>query len=275
MWALLYNCTEVCIEKNYTDPDGFKARDVIWRSAVSNGTECANKEWCKIMEGDVPNPSFEEWTWKKYSKKESKKNSNRMGVTEHKPWIFARTISVWNYTAIYKELNNKYIIGLDGEFFLYMGGNNLTDTLTFEVRLDNKLRISKEATHLSFFYALPYYSKYLGCIYHFLDRTALDVYIDKEHLLHMYTKNIDNNAHKNTSRYYHPMNIDISRFADGKTHSLTFYFSGPSIEKSWELGQLMLIDYIQVIKSNCKLQKHFTNKLIHFFPSFSSEREHL
>lgn len=252
MWALLYNCTEACIDRNYADPDGFKAKNVIWRSAVRSGEQCPGRESCEIVEGDVPNPSLESWTWKEYSEKERKRNSGRPGVTVNEPWIFAKTISVWNYTALYKELKSKYFVGLDGEFFLFLGGNNLTDHRTFEVRLDSTLRISEGATHLSFFYALPFYHKHSSKKYAFVDRTALDVYIDSEHLLHIYNKNINETLYAESDAFYHPMNIDISRFADGKNHSLMLYFTGPSCEPSGVLGQLMLIDYIQVIKSNCK-----------------------
>ena len=242
MWALLYNCTEVCIEKNYTDPEGIRARDVIWRSAVSNKPECASKEWCEIMEGDVPNPSFEKYTKIIYD------------GTVHKPWIFSKQ-SIMKKSPMMEVSSEKYPFywALDGTFFLDMGGNSFsTIANTFEVKLTKTLRISKGATHLSFFYALPYYSKYFS-YKPFLDRTALDVYIDNEHLLHMYNKNLKETMDLESDAFYHPMNIDISRFANGKNHSLMIYFTEAD-KYAQTPGQEMLIDYIQVIKSNCKHQ---------------------
>ena len=96
----------------------------------------------------------------------------------------------------------------------------------------------------------------------FNNRTALDVYIDDEHILHMYNKNINSTMYRGTNAFYHPMNINVTRFADGKNHSLTLYFTRPtdpssSAEAKGTQEQLMFIDYVQVIKSNCKYASLF------------------
>lgn len=271
MWALIYNCTERCIgQKRYKGPNEIKEAGAIWRSVVRDKAQCPNREMCKIMEGDVPNPSFEKWSWHKYSKKEKAINEGREGTTEHFPWVFARSISVKNHTIAKKTYENELYNSVDGEFFLIMGGNGRTKV--FELRLDGMLRISKDATHLSFFYALPYYSKYFGNFYPFINRTALDVYIDNEHLLHMHDQSIDKTFYQNSDAFYHPMNINISRFADGKNHSLNIYFTEASnyVKEGDERtpGQIMFVDYIQVINSNCKLQKYICQQVISLFTHF-------
>ena len=285
MWALLYNCTERCIEQSYSDLDGIMARDVIWRSAVRNETQCARKEWCEIIVGDVPNPSFEDWSWLKFNKKEREKNGVD-GKTIHDPWVFARTIAVKNSSMVTVSMKEiPFYWALDGSFFLFMGRSTVYETKTFEVRLDNTLRISESATHLSFFYALPYYSKafldYTQMTFtSFINRTALDVYIDGEHVLHMYNENINNTVYRGTNAFYHPMNIDVTRFADGKNHSLTLYFTRPtdpssSAETKGTQEQLMLIDYIQIIKSNRKYVSLFLALGNTIFQFTCSEREHV
>ena len=266
MWALLYDCKERCINRNYDNPKDIKNEGVIWRSTVRNETQCSTKEWCEVMEGDVPNPSFETWTWKEFSEKEKKKYLDEdgkpivTGITEHFPWVFARIVAVKNQTAAPK-VNGKDITCVDGEFLLYMGGSQGEQKIqTYEVRLDDSLKISEGATHLSFFYALPCYSRHFDKDYEFIDRTAFDVYIDNEHLLHMYNGNINKTFYRESDALYHPMNIDISRFAAGKSHSVKFYFTegkDPEMYKDGPmspgtLGQIMLIDYIQIIKSNRK-----------------------
>lgn len=261
MWALLYNCTEVCINQNYKDPE-IRSRDVIWRSAVSNSTQCSTKEWCEIVEGGVPNPSFEDYAWVEYGPDEIAETGVN-GKTTHDPWIFARTIPVKNSSMIVvPDEERLFYWALDGDFFFFMGRSTAYKITTFEVRLDNTLEISNDATHLSFFYALPYYSNAFvkqtsNTFTPFIDRTALDVYIDGDHVLRMSNQNINETFYRESAAFYHPMNIDVSRYADGKKHSLVFYFTRPTDPNSQSetLGtqeQLMLIDYVQIIKSNCK-----------------------
>ena len=263
MWALLYDCKEKCIKRNYNKPNDIKGDSAIWRSTVRNATQCPNMEWCEIMEGDVPNPSFEGWTWNEFTEKEKKKyvdgtgKATATGITVHKPWVFAKIVAVKNQSLVKSMGGNDNFAGVDGEFFLYMGGSHSTpQNQTYEVRLDETLKISEGATHLSFFYALPYYSKLFSEKSPFVNRTALDVYVDGENLLHLSNLNINETTYSETDALYHPMNIDISRFADGKKHSLMFYFTEVKNPDDYPglgtYGQLMFIDYIQIIKSNCK-----------------------
>ena len=269
MWALLYDCTERCIDQNYENPNVIKNKGAIWRSVVRNKTQCPNKELCVIMEGDVPNPSFDDWSWKEFSEKVGGKSLSDdgkpivTGSTKHFPWVFSRTISVRNHTSASSTYENDLFNSVDGEFFLVMGSSGKRNA--YEVRLDGFLKISEGATHLSFFYALPYYSKHFSQNYEFINRTALDVYIDNEHLLHLCKGNINDTMYRESDALYHPMNIDISRFADGKNHSLMLYFTKGSDYiyegDSRTPGQMMFIDYVQIIKSN---RKHISS---FFFPS--------
>ena len=163
---------------------------------------------------------------------------------------------------------DSFAVGLDGSFFLFMGGSGIVSSIRgYDVRLDGNLKISKDATHLSFFYGLPYYSTIFPNSYEpFIDRTALDVFVDGDLLLRISNLNINKSMYSGTNRYYYPMNIDIRRYADGGNHSLKFYFTEAKDPSKYDLdgnpsdpyglgtdGQIMFIDYIQTIKSNCTL----------------------
>ena len=50
MWALLYDCTERCIDRHYENPNVIKDKGAIWRSTVRDETQCPNKERCEILE---------------------------------------------------------------------------------------------------------------------------------------------------------------------------------------------------------------------------------
>ena len=233
MWALLYNCTELCMSTSYRDPEGLAPRNIIWRNAVIDSAECASKEECSIIAGAIKDPSFEEpyrKTWK------------------HHGFLAIRDSSQ-NYES--------YDVPLDGNKFLLMGGypgnKNGRD---YNVRLEG-VRIPRSATHLSFFYAFPFYSRVISRTnyYFFTNRTAFSIFIDGKLILHMCKDTIDAPSYISaTERYYFPLNLDIKGFADDLDHALELHFvEGISKDDSnYVKRQSIAIDYVQIISSNSK-----------------------
>lgn len=235
MWALLYNCSERCISTNYTDPGGFKAKNVIWRSAVTSAGACQGREECSVVSGILNDPSFE-------------------GL-DSSPWAYtssSKPVKTGSYSV--SSSTSALDTALDGNYFLFMGrGNTMTTGQTYKARINNT-RISPDVTHISFFYALPFLSRVFdrGMYYPFNSRSALSVFIDGKLVLHMCNKTLNAKYYtKETKRYYFPMNIDVSKFANGKTHTVELYFvEGKDPTEAYCVGQGMIIDYFQFIKSN-------------------------
>ena len=246
MWALLYNCAERCMNINYKDPKRLVHRNVIWRSTVSNSTECASKEECRIIEGNINDPSFE--------------------GPRRTTWWYRDNLALREVTEEGQD-REFYDVPLDGNKFLMMGGypNNVYGR-GYGVLLE-KFKIGKDATHLSFFYGFPFYSRALGNYYsrYFNNRTSLSVFIDKELILHMSNKTIDADYYnRETKRFYFPMNIDIKKFADNKNHDLELHFVEGKNEGNDTIAQAMCVDYLQIISSNSK-RKYLVFLLFSFF----------
>ena len=237
MWALLYNCTELCMSTNYRDPDTLDARNVIWRSAVSDSAECASKEECSIIAGAIGDPSLED--------------------TTGGPWIYYDMNSKPVKTGEYSSDSPKptFDTALDGKRYVFMGRGHLAkEGKVYSARLD-KVRIPRTATHLSFFYAFPFFSGIFEYKKYFLnDRAALSVFMDKKLILHLSNKTVNTTRYMTEkNKYYHPMNIDIKEFADDKDHSLEFFFIEAAKAGSTDTnGQGVIFDYVQIISSNSK-----------------------
>ena len=241
MWALLYNCTERCMSTDYKDPKRLTARNVIWRSAVSNSTECPSKEECRIIEGNIKDPSFEEFP-----------DGN---------WFYSSKDSFPMETGKYTKKGSKpsFDVALDGDMFLFMGRGHLAaEGKVYSARIE-KLKIPKYVTHLSFFYAFPFFSGVFDYMMYFLnDRSSLNVFIDDKLILHLGSKTVNTSYYvHDTERYYHPMNIDVKQFADDGEHSLELFFI--EAVKPGDIdtkGQGIVVDYIQFISSNSKKRVH-------------------
>ena len=249
MWALLYNCTERCMDTDYKDPEGFAHRNVIWRSTVSNSIGCASKEECRIIEGNINDPSFE--------------------GPRSRPWKYKRYIALRDVTE-YGKYGQSYDVPLDGNKFLLFGGYSYDRYGREYGVLLEKFKIGKDATHLSFFYGIIFN---LFTIEYFNRRTALSVFIDKELILHMSNKTIDADYYnRETKRFYFPMNIDIKKFADDKKHDLELHFV-EIIESPKSSIYSVYIDYLQIISSNSKKVSFFCFSYFIFIFLFSFPQE--
>lgn len=250
VWVLLHDCSEACLEENYTFSFHKDGVNVTWRKVTPYKSECPHKEECKIMDENVLNPSFENWYWREYSEEEKRENPMERGTTVHNPWSFSPDNIATNMTLKDISTNRPFLAPFSGKFYLLFGRFINTDAKTFEVKSSNNVLIDKEATHLSFFYVLRSNS-YRSLPAH---RAALKIYIDYECILDMENYAVVENLYRESEVIYRPMTINITRFADGGVHSLKFYFdTGATIvDNQYRVAELVLIDYIQIIKSNRK-----------------------
>lgn len=226
---------------NYRGSERLSLRNVIWRSAVSNSAECASKEECRIIEGNIKDPSFE--------------------GPRSMPWKYKRYIALRDVTEEGLSIRS-YDVPLDGNKYLLMGGYSYDRYGREYGVLLEKFKIGKDATHLSFFYGFPFYSRVLNNYYsrYFNNRTAFSVFIDKELILHMSKKTMDVDYYnRETKRFYFPMNIDIKKFADDGEHDLELHFveEKNEDEPDYPKEQAISIDYLQIISSNSKKVSFF------------------
>ena len=238
LWALLYNCTERCISLSYRDPNDIDARRYIFRNFAVSQDQCNYLDSCQIAGDGTENPSFEfQLESRDYYGSEVRRKSGEIS-----------------------KKYNSYDVAMDGDYFLFMGGSP-EDYRTRVYGVSASHTISKKATHLMFFYALPYYSQNFGMpAVDFINRTALDVLIDDELLVRLSNLNIDKTIRLH-DRFYWPMEVGIEKFADGNMHTISLHFTEAKNEDDYDgkspihkgtRGQVIIVDYLQLITKKCK-----------------------
>ena len=125
IWALLYNCTERCLNWSYREPNEIYARKHAFRGFTRTQSQCNYLDSCQIIEYGVMNPSFEfpfdpNYCYGSEVRKES-----------------------GNISKIY----NSFDMALDGNNFIFMGGRPENyRTQVYDVTMLQI--IEKNATHL-------------------------------------------------------------------------------------------------------------------------------
>ena len=247
VWALMYDCSHLCLPANYIADKNKTHLNHPWRSTVDKESDCLESANCTELDCNLVDRSFEK--------------STKAGE-----WNYAKTIPRTNVS-----LPEGYLGPFDGDHFLMTGFGDASNGVSYDVSFDG-LKIPEDATHLSVFY-----STCIGCsntilnesITRFGKDTSFTIFLDGDIVFRLDKYNYN---HYNTGNVFKPLEITLNEsYCDGSSnHKVKLFFTEyvNSDGKKYFNRDFIMVDYFQIIKSTGKILAWHRNCYLYLFIYF-------